>query len=111
MRKINKETKKYKLKLEKKNNKLLFKEWSLKVKERDNNKCVVCGDNKYINSHHIIPREIIYLRFDINNGVTLCAKHHKFGYELSAHKNSFAFILWLKKNRNKQFNYLIKKIL
>ena len=90
-----------------------LKEWSIKVRNRDGNRCVICESNKYIHSHHILPKEaklFHFLRFDINNGITLCANHHKYSYEISPHKNPFVFICWLHANRLNQFNYLADKI-
>ena len=53
-------------------------EWRNKVKERDGFKCIQCGKEKYLHVHHIIPFEkCIELRFDINNGETLCSSCHK----------------------------------
>lgn len=59
-----------------------YKEWAMNVKHRDNNVCVLnsdkCGGR--IESHHIM-NWIDYpeLRFDINNGVSVCQKHHPIG--------------------------------
>ena len=88
-----------------------FKEWSHTVKVRDGFKCVVCESNQYLNSHHLISRKNKELRFDIDNGLTLCAKHHLFDMEISAHKNSFPLIIWLMINRPEQFNKLKNYIL
>lgn len=70
------------------------KEWAKAVKERDGNKCAVCGTTKLLNAHHILPREIKELRHTLWNGITLCPKHHRFSRELSAHQNPVAFWLW-----------------
>ena len=55
-----------------------YKEWREKVFKRDgykckiNNNCVV-----YIQAHHILPwRDYEELRYDVNNGITLCLAHH-----------------------------------
>ena len=90
-----------------------FKDWSIVVRARDGNKCVICQATKYIHSHHILPKEakiFHFLRFDINNGISLCARHHKYSYEISPHKNPFVFITWLHANRLNQFDYLADKI-
>ena len=88
------------------------KEWSIKVKERDGNICVItnCGITKMLNAHHIIVKEIKELKFDVTNGISLCPKHHQFSRELSAHSNSFAFFVWLKENRPEQYEYLRQKL-
>lgn len=97
-----------KKKAEKKERKRLDKEWATKVKERDKG-CIICGKKEYLNAHHLIPREIKEFRYNLDNGVSLCPRHHKFNYQISAHKNSFIFIEWLKINRPKQFKRLLKK--
>ena len=87
-----------------------FKQWSIDVRNRDK-KCVICSSTKFLNAHHIIPRENKDLRFDLNNGITLCVKHHKFSLEISPHRNSFMFYLWLQSYNPKQFYYLKNQIM
>ena len=86
------------------------KAWALKIKERDGFKCIVCGSDHYLNSHHLIPRERKDTKFDINNGVTLCVKHHMFSREISAHNNPIAFFFWLEKNKPDIIKYLRSKL-
>ncbi|TDX49118.1 HNH endonuclease [Orenia marismortui] len=65
-----------------------YKNWRLKVYERDNFTCQKCGDDKGGNlvAHHIESfRDNPDLRLAINNGITLCEKchnnfHNKYGY-------------------------------
>lgn len=57
-----------------------YKQWRISVFERDNYTCQECGDCKggNLEAHHIKP--FAYnkeLRFDINNGQTLCKECHK----------------------------------
>lgn len=80
--------------------------WRIACLERDGMQCVYCGATKYVHVHHIVPREIKVMKYDTENGICLCAKHHKFSIEFSAHKNAFAFINWLRDNRPKQYTYL-----
>ena len=52
--------------------------WSLEVRERDGFMCRKCGSREKLNAHHIKPfADFPELRFDINNGITLCEDCHK----------------------------------
>jgi hypothetical protein len=108
--KIKKLTKKQLKRKEKREINRQFKEWSLKVKERDGFKCCLCSKTENLNAHHILPREIKEFRFDIDNGITLCPSHHKYSLEISSHRNPFVFYTWFLYNRTKQYFELIKKI-
>ena len=85
------------------------KEWANQVKERDG-ECVICGEKEKLNAHHIIPREIHETKLDINNGISLCPKHHIFSRIISAHNNPLGFFIWLIKNRPDQLDYLVDKM-
>lgn len=56
-----------------------YKNWMSEVKNRDNWKCRI-GDidcNGKLEAHHILRwSEYPELRYDINNGITLCHFHH-----------------------------------
>lgn len=57
-----------------------YRIWRMAVFERDKYTCQECGDNKggNLNAHHIKPfSKYAELRFDINNGKTLCIDCHK----------------------------------
>ena len=122
MKKLTKKEIKRRTRLDKKKK---LKAWASLVRERDNNSCVVCGVHKgdiYVNkkgktlkrvicSHHVIPKEVEELRYDVTNGISTCQTHHKYSLAISAHKNSFAFLLWLMENRKEQFEYLKEKSL
>ncbi len=64
-----------------------YKQWRKSVYERDCYKCVKCGSKVKINAHHIYSwKHYPHLRYDINNGVTLCEEchkqiHKKYGYD------------------------------
>lgn len=54
-------------------------EWRESVFKRDNYKCKMSnGDcNAYVEAHHILNwKDYPELRFNINNGITLCRAHH-----------------------------------
>ena len=65
--------------------------------------CIICGRTDIINVHHLIPREIKELKYDLDNLVCLCPNHHKYSYQISAHKNPFNFYIWFVNNRTSQF--------
>lgn len=54
-----------------------YQEWRKAVFERDGYKCVKCGKGGYLHADHI-KRFALFpdLRLDVNNGQTLCRKHH-----------------------------------
>ena len=56
-----------------------YKIWMLQVKERDNWKCRI-NDNDCkgkLEAHHILPwSQFPQLRYNINNGISLCHFHH-----------------------------------
>lgn len=86
------------------------KEWADKVKTRDGWRCVICGDVNRPNAHHIIVRENKETKLDVNNGLTLCPKHHFFCRKISAHNNPIGLFLWLDTRRPEQFGYLKEKM-
>lgn len=56
--------------------------WSTLVKERDQNSCTKCGSAYELHAHHVKSYKMHpELRYDVNNGITLCSschrKHHK----------------------------------
>lgn len=77
------------------------KSWAKEVYKKDWYKCIICGDNKnkvahHLNSYHAFPDE----RYDINNGVTLCRKHHKEFHTQYGYRN----------NTKEQFNSYLKSV-
>ncbi len=56
-----------------------YKKWRREVVERDKRKCQYpgCSCKKSLQAHHILPwAEYPALRFNVQNGITLCRKHH-----------------------------------
>jgi len=107
-RKINKNTKKYQNKQARIQYRKDLKEWSRLVKERDHNQCAICNKKEFLNSHHLLPKEQKDSKYklDINNGITLCSLHHKYSYDLSAHKNPSKFYQWLITNKPNIWNWI-----
>jgi len=54
----------------------LDKLWHQVVLKRDNYKCKICGSNDRLQTHHLFSRVRKATRWEINNGITLCAGHH-----------------------------------
>src|SRR3990167_6850798 len=56
-----------------------YKYWMFEVKKRDNWRCQVANDNckGRLEAHHILSwRDYPELRYQVNNGITLCHFHH-----------------------------------
>ena len=57
-----------------------YKRWRQSVYKRDKYKCQwpKCNKNKNLRAHHIKTwAQYPSLRFEINNGITLCPYHHR----------------------------------
>jgi hypothetical protein len=57
-----------------------YKKWRKDIYKRDNHECQWpnCKSKKRLNAHHIkMWAHFPALRFDVNNGITLCYQHHK----------------------------------
>jgi hypothetical protein len=80
----------------------LDKLWSEKVREKG--RCEVDGCNsKTLHAHHVFGRRNYGVRWDLDNGVCLCAGHHKFYSHFSAHETPTIFTEWLIKTKGKEF--------
>lgn len=68
-------------------NNTYYKEWKRKIFERDDYTCQCCGKRGgNLNAHHLYNfSEYKDLRYDINNGITLCEKCHLINYPGSFH--------------------------
>jgi len=51
--------------------------WRLAVRTRWQGRCAMCSSDE-VECHHIVKRARTLLRWDITNGICLCAEHHKF---------------------------------
>lgn len=76
--------------------KKLLSLWSAAVKERAGHRCEYpeCTVRAtQLHTHHFYHRSIVPLRYDIDNGICLCAHHHVLG-SFAAHKDpDFADII------------------
>ena len=55
-----------------------YREWRIAVLKRDGFKCVWCDETMNLEVDHVYPFAYFpELRFDIQNGRTLCQRHHR----------------------------------
>ncbi len=71
--------------------------WSLAIRADWGHTCAVCGKGK-TEAHHLIPRQNEATRYDLGNGIALCAHHHQFDPEMSPHQNAVGWLNWMKHN-------------
>ena len=88
--------------------KKLDKLWSELIKKRAKEMCEMCGKSTMLNSHHIISRSNLNLRWDLHNGVCLCVSCHSLSNH-SAHKDPLGFAEWVRQHRPDDYNYLMVK--
>ena len=68
--------------------------WSLAVRDDWAHKCAVCNGTP-VEAHHLIPRQNEQWRYDLRNGIALCARHHQFEPGVSPHQNAAGWMEWL----------------
>jgi 5-methylcytosine-specific restriction endonuclease McrA len=84
-------------------------EWQKKCMERDNFRCIICGENRktYLTVHHLYSKDIYFDKiFDVDNGVTICKKchrkfHNHYGYGKNTLEQWNEFLL-MQMNRKKE---------
>lgn len=76
--------------------KALDKIWRDIIISRAKKKCEFCGSSKHVQAHHIVPRSFYATRWNIENGVALCRRHHLY----FAHRDVIAFYDWVKNVRD-----------
>lgn len=77
-----------------------YKIWMLSVKRRDGWKCRIADENckGRLEAHHILNwKHYSELRYEVNNGITLCHTHHPRGRENEAKLSPYLQELVLKK--------------
>ena len=51
--------------------------WSSRVYNRYEGRCAICGSTDRLEAHHIVPWSVDEdCRYNVNNGILLCKKHH-----------------------------------
>lgn len=77
-----------------------YRKWAQLIVSKDNYKCIKCNSNKKLEAHHLDGWHWCKeKRYDINNGVSLCAKCHKNFHSIYGFKNNTKeqFIEWYDK--------------
>jgi hypothetical protein len=64
--------------------------WSLAVREKEGNKCAMCGSKSSLSAHHVFGRRHTATRWEIDNGICLCYPHHIHW----AHRDIGGFFTW-----------------
>ncbi len=85
------------------------KAWKEAVFKAGDGKCAICRSTEWVQAHHLIPREMISHRHIVNNGIMLCASHHKYSFELSPHKAPVAFFGWIMKSDPTRWTWLLEQ--
>ena len=84
--------------------------WAVLVKQRAHGKCEVCRTNQNLQSHHLFDRSRKDMRHELRNGICLCAKHHKWNREISAHRGSVAFYSWFVREHREWWAWLLSNL-
>ena len=83
--------------------------WSLSVR-RDWGCCVVCKQRGKLDAHHIICRAHDATRYDLRNGICLCANHHRWDADTSPHQNPEGWLRWLRANQPSLHGWYMEKM-
>lgn len=84
----------------------LYREWSSKVRKKYKYRCVAC-DKRGAIVHHLDGWDWCHhRRYDVNNGVTLCSKHHHDFHRIYKYGNNtrHQFNSYLRLYHNKHLN-------
>ncbi len=98
--------------------KLCDRLWQRLIKARARYRCELCGaESSQLHAHHLIPRQAVFFRHNLNNGVCLCPRCHTFNYgqgsdnnqeAISAHGTPWAFEDWLREHKPDQYAWFTK---
>ena len=73
------------------------KVWSEKI--RSIGQCQRCKSEDFLNAHHLVTRRNSNLRWDLQNGLCLCCRCHKFSLD-SFHNSPITVIDWFKEHQS-----------
>lgn len=85
------------------------KEWADACKKRADWACEYCGTTENLNAHHIFSRNKKSVKFDLDNAICLCALHHIFSTDFSAHKTPTEFTEWVIEYRGRDWYERLRK--
>lgn len=85
------------------------KMWADECKKRADWACEYCGTTENLNAHHIFSRNKKSVKFDPDNAICLCALHHIFSTEFSAHKTPTEFTIWVIEYRGTEWYEKLKR--
>ena len=83
--------------------------WSISIRTDWQWKCAVCG-NVPCEAHHLIPRQFTATRYDMQNGIALCASHHQFCPDISPHRNAAGWMEWLRTYHNGRYEWYVETV-
>ena len=84
--------------------------WSISVRTDWNWKCAVCGGGP-CDAHHLVPRANQSTRYDLSNGIALCASHHQFCPDVSPHQNAAGWMQWLRENQPLRYEWYVETVI
>lgn len=65
--------------------------------------CEICGSEEFLVAHHLLSRRFLAYRWELWNGICLCAGCHIFNLECSAHTSYLPFIEWIRMNKPEEY--------
>lgn len=73
--------------------------WGACIHARHTRCAVNLGCSGHLEAHHLISRSVRATRHDPENGILLCALHHKWSPHLSPHGAPLQFAAWLQEHQ------------
>jgi len=80
--------------------------WGAYIHARYNRCAVGAGCSGHLEAHHLISRSVRATRHDPENGILLCALHHKWSPYLSPHGAPLQFAEWLRVNLPEKWDWV-----